>query len=230
MRICGLKKNGSAGQPRKLFVISTGACERRQHCSLISTRDGAACAHLLMYSLSALESEVFTSKPSERSSSSIRSVGTRNNISPANICRWDKKFTMERTLLNSIVFGVFVMPARGHVTQRPKIFDAYDALRDVEIETPPPKAPLPFQRELLTCLTTDASCSNKMCNDGGCYEASGGANCNDGTPPQTLCSSDCTSCEVSYAPTNSPAPTIEVVNYWTKTCDTKAEKPCSPNW
>jgi len=123
-------------------------------------------------------------------------------------------------------------PALGHITQRPQMFDSsYDALRDVDIETSSPRAPLPSKRELLTCLTTDATCSDKMCSDSGCYAVSGGgANCNDGSPPQTLCSTDCTPCEVSYAPTASPAPTVEVINYWTKTCDTKDTKPCSPNW
>jgi hypothetical protein len=130
-----------------------------------------------------------------------------------------------------LVSSFVLEPALGHITQRPQMIDAsYDALRDIDIETSPPRAPLPSTRELLTCLTTDSTCSDKMCSDGGCYSVSGGANCNDGTPPKTLCSTDCTSCEVSYAPTASPAPTVEVVNYWTKTCDTKETKPCSPNW
>jgi hypothetical protein len=75
-----------------------------------------------------------------------------------------------------------------------------------------------------------------MCSHSGlCYDKpTGGANCDDGKgPTRNVCSSDCTACGDyldSSAPTTTPAPTIEVVNYWSKTCDTKPEKPCMPHW
>jgi hypothetical protein len=84
-----------------------------------------------------------------------------------------------------------------------------------------------------TCFVGSSECG-EFCNDDlanlGCYAVGRGQGCTlHGGPTRNLCSSDCTPCGSTPPPTISPAPTVEVVRFWEKTCDDSLHA-CSPNW
>ena len=103
----------------------------------------------------------------------------------------------------------------------------------------------PFLRRASTCSTSDSTCINKMCTAAQqtttnvCTKVGGGADCEDGTPPQELCESDCSECSTGPSPTLSPttpkAPTTTY--YWKPECSNvittaqgQKKDSCMPSW